>query len=249
MDDLPDKPTERAVMLQNILVTRSRGEFADDAAYRLLRTEFMADAQLKALLPPFVRSSRDLDQFWSYIKPLLRSYEERRRHIYEGFQPLHDHLEGRHQAPADKSVGDVLSSFDVEGAHAAWQKALARRHTDPDGAITAARTLLETVCKGILERQSIQYPDDADLPKLYQLTAESLNLAPSQHTEETFKAILGSCQQVVNRLGNLRNKIGDAHGQGSKPIKPAPRHAALAVNLAGTMATFLVETWASRQGS
>jgi hypothetical protein len=56
-------------------------------------------------------------------------------------------------------------------------------------AITAARSLLGTVCKGILERQTIPYPDDADLPKLYQLTAESLNLAPSQHTEETFKAI------------------------------------------------------------
>ncbi len=159
-----------------------------------------------------------------------------------------DHLEGRHRAPVDKGVGEVLWSFDVDGAHPAWQKALARRLTDPDGAITAARSLLETVCKGILERQSIAYPDDADLPKLYQLTAESLNLAPSQHIEETFKAILGSCQQVVNRLGSLRNKIGDAHGQGSKPVRPAPRHAALAANLAGTLATFLGETWAGRKG-
>jgi hypothetical protein len=45
----------------------------------------------------------------------------------------------------------------------------------------------------------------------------------------------------------LRNKIGDAHGKGGKPVKPSPRHAALAVNLAGTMATFLVETWLAKK--
>lgn len=75
----------------------------------------------------------------------------------------------------------------------------------------------------------------------------SMNLAPSQHTEEIFKTILGSCQQVVNSLGTLRNKIGDAHGQGRQAVRPSPRHAALAVNLAGSMATFMVETWKARQ--
>lgn len=41
----------------------------------------------------------------------------------------------------------------------------------------------------------------------------------------------------------LRNKIGDAHASaGRKPVKVAPRHAALAVNLAGSVALFLIET-------
>ena len=50
----------------------------------------------------------------------------------------------------------------------------------------------------------------------------------------------------MNNLGTLRNKIGDAHGQGGRPIKPGERHAALAVNLAGAVATFLVETFVDR---
>ena len=45
----------------------------------------------------------------------------------------------------------------------------------------------------------------------------------------------------------MRNKLGDAHGKGKKAVKPAARHAALAVNLAGAMAMFLVETWSSRR--
>ncbi len=122
---------------------------------------------------------------------------------------------------------------------------MGRRHSEPEGAITAARTLLETVCKYILDEAGETYGDD-DLPKLYNKTAKLLNLSPSQHTEEAFKAILGGCHTVVQNLGTLRNRIGDAHGQGKNPVRPLPRHAALAVNLAGSMATFLVETWKAK---
>jgi hypothetical protein len=52
---------------------------------------------------------------------------------------------------------------------------------------------------------------------------------------------------VVEGLGALRNRLSDAHGKGTAGVKPAPRHAELAVNLAGTMATFLVATWEARR--
>ena len=48
---------------------------------------------------------------------------------------------------------------------------------------------------------------------------------------------------MVQNLGSFRNKVSDAHGQGKHPVKPLPRHATLAVNLAGAMSTFLIETW------
>ena len=39
------------------------------------------------------------------------------------------------------------------------------RQDDPEGAITAARTLLETVCKHILDETEVDYSKD-DLPTL-----------------------------------------------------------------------------------
>jgi hypothetical protein len=99
-----------------------------------------------------------------------------------------------------------------------------------------------------LDEAAETYSDEEELPKLYAMVAERLSLSPSQHSEKVFKAILGNCQSVVNYLGSLRNKIGDALGKGGKPVKPAARHAALAVNLAGAMATFLVETWLEKNG-
>lgn len=149
--------------------------------------------------------------------------------------------------PADELISQVLISFDESGVHHAWQKALDRRGLDPDGAITAAKSLLETVCKHIIDAAGKTYGDADDLPKLYNTAAECLNLAPSQHSETVFRSILGNCQSVVGNLAGLRNKLGDSHGQGKRHVRPQARHAELAVNLAGSMATFLVSTWDARQ--
>jgi hypothetical protein len=149
--------------------------------------------------------------------------------------------------PADELVSEALRSFDESGVHHAWQKALDRRVSDPEGAITAAKTLVETVCKHIIEQAGSSYGENDGLPKLYATAAEQLNLAPTQHSEHVFRAILGNCQAVVRNLAGLRNKLGDAHGQGRRPVRPQARHAELAVNLAGSMAMFLVSTWADKQ--
>ena len=87
------------------------------------------------------------------------------------------------------------------------------------------------------------YSDKDDLPKLYKTLAEKLNLSPDRQTEQIFKQILGGCQSVVNGLGSLRNKHSDAHGIVKRSYKPSNRHADLAVNLAGTLATSLFETY------
>jgi hypothetical protein len=136
--------------------------------------------------------------------------------------------------------------LDTQYISAAWDKARARRHEDPEGAITAARSLLESVCKRILDELAVPYSDKDDLPKLHGTVAKELNLAPSQHTEEVFKKILGGAHSVVDGLANLRNRLGDAHGQGKRQVKPAPRHAELAVNMAGSVASFLLATFEAR---
>ena len=245
--DLPTDPADRAVTLQELLVRHATGGNESNAVYAVLRREFMERVATRDLLPSFVRSCRTLDAFWGWIKLQAGQWEPRRVLIRTSFAPLLDYLEGRHAAPADKDISGVLASFDAEGVHRAWVKALERRRFDPEGAITSARTLVEAVCKRILDELAKPYGENDDLPKLYHAVAEALALAPSQQTEPTFKAILGSCQNVVNSISTLRNKIGDAHGTGRRPVRPSARHAALAVNLAGAMATFLVETFVARE--
>jgi hypothetical protein len=189
--ELPTNPLERAAMLENLLVARATGDMtASDHDYEQLRREFISDPELKALLPAFVRTCRTLDVFWPFIKNQAGTYAERRQIIGEAFTPLVEHLEGRNHAPGDAIVSDALQSFDEDGVHAVWSKALHRRTQDPEGAITVARTLLETVCKRILDDIPVTYSDKEDLPKLYSMAAKALNLAPDRHTEEPIKASL-----------------------------------------------------------
>jgi hypothetical protein len=230
-------------MIENILLAACEGDRTSDRLYRQLRGIILQEPTIKPLLPSFVRTSRDLNHFWSYIKGQSGQWEPRRVHVREAMTPLIDYLEGSNRTPADAIVSEVLQSFDAEGVHGVWIKALGRRHADPEGAITSARTLLETVCKRVLDETGTEYDDKDDLPALYRVVATKLNIAPSQHTEETFKRILGGATSVVEGLGSLRNKVGDAHGRGKKAVRPSARHAQLAVNMAGTMATFIVETW------
>ncbi len=151
-------------------------------------------------------------------------------------------------SPADESISAALAAFDPTQVHARWTMAMERRASEPAGAITLARTLLEDVCKWVLDQAGETWQESDDLPVLYRKLAKVLKLAPDDHTEQVFKQILGSCQSVVESLGALRNKLSDAHSAGPKRARPQPRHAELAVNLAGAMATFLVATWEARKG-
>ncbi|MET3726004.1 abortive infection family protein [Sphingomonas trueperi] len=152
-------------------------------------------------------------------------------------------------SPADAAISDTLARFEPDQVHARWTAALDRRSDDPAGAITLARTLLEDVCRWLLHDLNIVASEKDDLPALYRMLSKALKLAPDDHSEQVFKQILGNCQSIVESLGALRNKLGDAHGGGPKRARPAARHAELAVNLAGSMATFLVSTWQTRRTS
>src|SRR3546814_13776424 len=104
-----------------------------------------------------------------------------------------------------------LARFEPEQVHARWEAALDRRARDPAGAITLARTLIEDVCRWLLDDLGIAAADQDDLPALYRKLSKALQLAPDDHSERVFKQILGNCQYVVESLGPLRNKPGNSH--------------------------------------
>lgn len=234
---------DRAQYFQSLLINRATGCESENSEYQELRQYFLENPNTRSVMPAWVRENRDLYQFWQFIKSEFPTYAERRKFVWSELAPLLELLELSSKMPSDQNISEVLKRFDAESVHIIWSKALDRRQVDPEGAITVARTLLEAVCKHILDEKGIEYSNKTDLPQLYHLVSIELNLSPSQHTEEIFKQILGGCSGIVNGLGTLRNRLGDAHGQGRKPTRPAARHAELAVNLAGSMALFLVETW------
>ena len=245
--EIPEDLFECALLLRNNIISLTT-QGGSEAQYKLARRRLIEDPASKRLLPNFVRFSNDAASVQSALSSVASgsgSWAIRRGHVTESFLPLLNFLESGGGA-ADATITDAFDVYDAPAVQAFWAKALDRRTTDPDGAVTAASTLLEEVCKHIIEDSGEVWEANWSVPKLYAEASKVLKLAPSQHQEAIFKTILGNCQSIVQSIGSLRNKGGDAHAGGRSRVPFKPRHAALTVNLAGSMALFLVETWQAR---
>jgi hypothetical protein len=145
----------------------------------------------------------------------------------------------RHTA---SQLGERLERLDWAAVDRAWKDAIELVDRNPEGAIRAARTFVESVCKHVCDERGEPYPEGGDLSRLYKAAARSLGVAPDQHSEKVIKQILSGAATVVDGLASLRNSMSDAHGRGKSGSRPGPRHARLAVNMAFGLATFLVDT-------
>lgn len=149
---------------------------------------------------------------------------------------------------ADTSPGAMIASDRLDNLEnwdtvkRSWDQALAKVVGDPEGAITASRTTLESICKHICDERGATYEDSWDLARLYKAAAAAMEIAPDQHSEQVIKRILTGVTTVVGGLAGMRNSLSDAHGRGKRSVRPAPRHAKLAVNAGFAVAGFLIDT-------
>ncbi|MGH2975057.1 MAG: abortive infection family protein [Solirubrobacterales bacterium] len=217
--------------------------------YRSAHKRMLRDSVARKAAPETLTRFTKPDLLWGHLRSVATgsgSWALRREAAHNLIDPVIDALHRQGTGPADDLVANAADRLDADSVREAWTDALERRETNPKGAITTARTLLESTIKTILEDRNVEYDDRDDLTDLYKAVRDELELAPGAYSEKAFKQILGGCNSVVVGLGSLRNKEGDAHGAGRRSYRPDARHAALAVNLAGSMALFLVETHEAR---
>ncbi|MET6996405.1 abortive infection family protein [Chitinophaga defluvii] len=232
----------------SLLITRSQNIPVQESHYTKLRQDLLNHSVLSPHVPDYIINSPELQHFWEFIK-CQGGYRPRREYLNDTLSALISESDQLSAVLAHDLLQKIKVEINLNYINESWSKSLIRLNADPDGAITSARSLLETVCKHILENLNIEYDENLELNKLYKQTATNLNLSPEQHTEQIFKQILGGCQTVVDGLAGIRNKHGDAHGSNSKKLKPSSRHAELAVNLSGSMCKFLLETFSARNNN
>ena len=76
---LPASAFERAKMLHDLLLARATSQPADDNLYANLRADLLGNPMVAALVPDFVRDSRDLGEFWKAITDRAVSQRSHRR--------------------------------------------------------------------------------------------------------------------------------------------------------------------------
>lgn len=127
------------------------------------RADLMSYPELLRVLPDWVSTTRWGAQFWQFMKSTDGSYAGRREFIWSTLAPAFELIEKGATLPTDRSLEAQLAICTSAAVGEAWVRIQDRRDSDPEGAITAARTLLESTCKYLLDRLEVTYGDD-DLP-------------------------------------------------------------------------------------
>ncbi len=228
----------KALMTQ--LVEGAR--MVDERDYIKTRDTLIHNIFLAGKLPNIVLEYTTPTEFWAFIKHKFDNYAERREYVRSQFHNLIRELESAPSNPMQASTEDTLKSLNSLEAQRLFAIAMERSERDPNGAVTAARSLLETTCKLLMDDMGESYESNEKITTLFNKISKKLRLHPTQHPNDSLKLILSGCSKIVQGLAETRNLISDAHGQGRKPMNAAPRHAKLAVSAAGAMSTFLIDT-------
>lgn len=138
-----------------------------------------------------------------------------------------------------------MRSFENETSlpYASNYRALATVERDPPSAVTAACSIIESLCKVYIEDNGLILPSDQSIKPLWRTVQLHLGLGPQSVQTDDMRQILGGLASIVNGVGDLRTHAGSAHGRGHQGIQLEPKHARLAVHAAHTVVGFVLETW------
>ena len=139
----------------------------------------------------------------------------------------------------------------AEGYRAAYEdfeRAMSFIESDPEQAMGSASSILESICKAILERLDVGLPKDQTLKSLVKATYSAMDLSPESHADPDIKQVLGGIANAAVGIGVIRTKHSSFHGRsdGQKKYRLTARHARLAVGSATVLGCFLIETYLER---
>ena len=179
------------------------------------------------------------------LEPAVAKVNQNLRH--DGYEVAKDGLgfkvrelsDGTVKLGVPVKVSHELSQLAIDDNHRKCEEKLAEG--DYSGAITNARSLVESVLVGIekeFEPQAQEY--DGNLQALYKRVQKQLHLEPERKDiSDSLRQILSGLVSIVGGLAAVRNKMGDAH---ATSYRPGRHHAKLAVHAAVTLSDFLYET-------
>jgi Abortive infection C-terminus len=113
---------------------------------------------------------------------------------------------------------------------------------DYSGAVTSAKTLVEGVCKEILENfPEVEIKKNISLISLFGKVRDNLSLDPGDpKMDNALKEVITGLNKIVGGISEVRNSYGDSHLSTNK-IKE--HHALVVVNSAKTVVNFLFGTY------
>jgi hypothetical protein len=157
-------------------------------------------------------------------------------------------IESGKNVPVLAELAGLSEVIDFDTVSRDLDRALASSQTDPEDAVTAACSTVESVCRSILIELGLPLPAKKDVQGLYNAVKQPLGLSPDRSDIDPLIAgdvrqILSGLTTVIGGVGALRTHGGDAHGREKGYARIDARIARLSIHAASTVALFLIETW------
>lgn len=96
--------TSMVMLLKNLLTSVATGGNKVNSEYVKLRTELLNNDTISTLIPNWMKTNRDIDTYWDYIKLKFSTYAERRSFIIHEFDPVLNFLEFDYSKDVDSLV-------------------------------------------------------------------------------------------------------------------------------------------------
>lgn len=172
---------------------------------------------------------------------------------YDGFELQQQGTKVRlvvagHSTPVIATLSGVAETISFDTVKLDLERALGSIDSDPEDAITAACSTIESVCRSILIELEQPLPAKKDVSGLFNAVKQPLALSPDrsdldQQIAADVRTTLGGLATVIQGVGALRTHAGDAHGREKGYARVDARIARLSIHAASTVALFLIETW------
>lgn len=143
----------------------------------------------------------------------------------------------------DALIASMLRGQPIDTIQREWDRAKLSVVSDSADALTAASSMIEATYKFILHDMGHSFPSNQEMRGLSKTVHQLLHISPDLEADEDFRALFQGTISIVQSVNSLRTKIGDAHGASPTRRHPVARHARLAVNVAGAVCVFLLETY------
>ena len=173
--------------------------------------------------------------------------------LVEGLRQDGWQIMGNHIVQSAYDVESMLSSMTrgqpIETIQREWDRAILSINNDPADALTAASSMIEATFKFILHDAGVPFPSKQDIQGLSKTVYPLLDISPEREADADFRTLFQSTISIVQSLGTIRTKIGDAHGASPSRAEPTEKHARLATNMAGALCLFLLETYIERKNA
>ena len=143
--------------------------------------------------------------------------------------------------PVLADLAGLSEVIDVDTVSRDLDRALASSQTDPEDAVTATCSTVESVCRSILIELGQPIPVKKDVQGLYNAVNEPRGLCPGCSDIDPLIAndarqILSGLATVIGWVGALRTHNGDAHGREKGHVRIDARIASLTIHAASRAA-------------